>query len=126
MLDEGGLQSLIVTKQDVIEQIEILDINKSYGPDLISPVFLKQGIKEIAEILTYIFNKCLLYSRFASVWKKASVIPLHKKDSKDNVSNYRPVSLLSTVGKVFERIIFKHVFNFFRDKFVLSDIQTGF
>ncbi len=60
------------------------------------------------------------------MWKKANIIPLHKKDSMNVVSNYRPVSLLCVASKVFERIVFKRVFNFFLDNFVISDFQSGF
>ena len=51
---------------------------------------------------------------------KQVVIPLHKKGLKSDVNNYRPISLLSVVSKIFERVVFKHVFNFFQGNFILS------
>ena len=56
----------------------------------------------------------------------ANVLPLHKKASKHEVGNYRPISLLSCVSKVMERAVFKHLFNYFRDHFMISVYQSGF
>ncbi len=63
---------------------------------------------------------------FPNSYKKANVIPIHKKESKTIVNNYRPISLLSVVSKVFEKIVFKYVYNFFKENFVLSVFQSGF
>ena len=73
-----------------------------------------------------IFALSIRNSKFPLNWKKANVIPLHKKDLTNVVSNYRPVSLLCVASKVFERIVFKHVFNFFRENFVINNFQSGF
>jgi hypothetical protein len=54
-----------------------------------------------------LFNLSLSKSEFPTQWKIASVLPLFKKGDKSLISNYRPISLLSAVGKVFERIVFK-------------------
>ena len=59
-------------------------------------------------------------------FKKANVIPIHKKDSKSHIPNYRPISLLNIMSKIFEKIIFKYVYNYFKDNFILSIFQSGF
>ena len=56
----------------------------------------------------------------------ANIVPIHKKEAKSVINNYRPVSLLSSVGKIMERIIFKYVYNYFRENFVISAVQSGF
>lgn len=61
-----------------------------------------------------------------SLWKLANVTPILKKDDPSNVSNYRPISLLSTIGKVLEKLIHKYVFNFFHEHEVLTTLQSGF
>ena len=76
--------------------------------------------------LLKLFNESLQSSVFPDIWKKANVIPLHKKDSKDTIGNYRPISLLSCVGKVFERIVFKHLYNHLKENFVICQEQSGF
>ena len=52
---------------------------------------------------------------FPSEWKKGNVVPIHKKDDKQYLSNYRPVSLLPICGKIFERLIFNEMFKFFSE-----------
>ena len=61
-----------------------------------------------------------------NIWKEANVSPIHKKNDLSDVSNYRPISLLSTVSKVLEKIVHKYLFNFFRDNNVITAFQSGF
>ena len=61
-----------------------------------------------------------------SKWKESNVCAIFKKGDRTIPSNYRPISLLNTMEKVFERIIFKHVFNFFRDTGFFTPSQSGF
>ena len=61
-----------------------------------------------------------------NIWKEANVSPIHKKNDPSDVSNYRPISLLSTVSKVLEKIVHKYLFNFFRDNNVITPFQSGF
>ena len=60
------------------------------------------------------------------MWKEANVTLIFKKEDPSVVSNYRPISLLSAVGKVLEKIVHKHLFNFVRDHELLSALQSGF
>jgi len=115
-----------VTEKDVLDQIQNLDIKKAYGPDGISPIFIKEGGQTIQAMLLRIFNMSLDKGEFPSFWKQANVIPLHKKESMTSVNNYRPVSLLCVSSKVFERIVFKYVFNHFKDNFIINYFQSGF
>ena len=59
-------------------------------------------------------------------WKEATVTPFFTKDDPSEVSNYRSISLLNTIGKVFEKLVLKHVYNFFSSSRVLSSLQSGF
>ena len=61
-----------------------------------------------------------------SKWKQANVTPILKKDDPSEVSNCRPISLLSTVGKVLEKIVHKRIFNFFQENHVITTLQSGF
>ena len=67
-------------------------------------------------------SKCIC----PDIWKEANVLPLYKKDDPSLVNNYRPISLLSTDGKVMEKIIHKHMFNFFKDHEVITCLQSSF
>ena len=126
VLSEGTLTSIDISLDDVLDQILALDITKSYGSDGVSPRFLKEGGNAIALVLKSLFKLSLEHKTFPSLWKQANVTPIHKKESKEDVNNYRPVSILSTVAKLFERIIFKHIYNHFRDNQLISCFQSGF
>ena len=116
----------IVVEEDVLDQMKVLDCNKLYGPDGISPRFIKMAGVSLVKSLTLLFNISLSNRIFPSNWKKANVLPLHKKSSKQYADNYRPVSLLCILGKIFERIIFKHVYNHFGENSLVCQWQSGF
>ena len=109
------LECITVSEEEVLDQIRILNGNKSYGPDGISPKFIKIAENSLVKPLTRLYNLSLSLGKVPNLWKQANVIPLHKKESKHILGNYCPVSLLSILGKILERIVFKHVYNHFRD-----------
>jgi len=120
------LCKVTVSEKETLEMIRSLNPNKAMGPDEISPRLLKKCGHELAPSLTKLFNLSLEKGQFPALWKIANVIPLYKKGDPSDANNYRPVSLLSCVGKVFERIIFKNVFNYFREHLLVSIHQSGF
>ena len=64
---------------------------------------------------------------FPDVWKEANVVPLYKgKGNKCDPNNYRPISLISCIGKLMERCVFKHVFNYLHTNNILTSVQSGF
>ena len=119
-------ENFVIPEQNVRDQIKLLDVSKSYGPDNVPPKLLKEGGEFVVKHLTRLFNLSLRQAKVPLLWKQANVIPIHKKDSKSCISNYRPISLLSAVSKVFEKIVLKNVYNHFRDNFILSNFQSGF
>ena len=66
----------------------------------------------ITEPLTILFNRCLNEGIFPNIWKIAHGTPLHKKGPENLCNNYRPISLLSCVGKVLERCVHSRVLNY--------------
>ena len=64
--------------------------------------------------------------KFPSDWKKAHVVPVHKKRDKQCLKNYRPISLLPICSKIFERLIYNELFTFFTDNNLISPNQSGF
>ena len=120
------LQEIIISEQDVRDVIKNIKVNKAAGPDGISPRMIKMAGDLIVPSLTKLFNKSLQFKQYPSEWKQASVIPIHKKDSKTDVNNYRPVSLTSCISKLMERTVFKHVYNYIRENNIISEFQSGF
>lgn len=120
------LESIVITEQEVIDVLESLNINKASGPDLISNKMLKCVAKSFARPLTALFNRLLRNRKFPEIWKFSHVISLFKKGEKYLPSNYRPVALLSNLGKAMERIVFKRMYNFLNDNDLLYKYQSGF
>ena len=60
------------------------------------------------------------------IWKQAYITPFFKKNDVSNPTNYRPISLLSSIGKVLENLVHKRTFNFFCDNQVITALQSGF
>ena len=120
------LQSIFITSQEVKNVLVNLDINKSCGPDLISPRLLKQGSCALAVPLSILFNRSLYQGYFPQAWKEGNLTPIHKKEEKSLPTNYRPISLLSSVGKTMERCIHKHLYNYLLEHQILTPFQSGF
>ena len=95
-------------------------------PDVISHKMLKICPEKIAIPLQIIFNKSLQQCKYPSKWKIGNVIAIFKKGSPSLPSNYRPISLISCLGKVMERVVFKHVYNYLHDNNLIYGYQSGF
>ena len=115
-----------VSEQDVKDVLSNLVINKANGPDEVSHRLLKETRETICKPLTILFNKSIQHKVYPKLWKQATVMPLFKKGDKSMPSNYRPVSLISCVGKVMERIMFKYIYNFLQQNELIYKHQSGF
>ena len=73
-----------------------------------------------------IFNKSLLIGIFPSDWKTARVSPICKSGERDECGNYRPISVLSTISKIFEKLVFEQVNNYLVTNRLLTPYQSGF
>jgi len=124
--DVHVLEIIQVTEEEVLDQIKALKIGKATGPDNISAKILKEAGLTIVPSLTRLINICLSTSIVPDMWKKAHVIPIHKQGDRHIFSNYRPISLLSVVSKILEKVVFKHVYNYFYATDLLSSHQSGF
>lgn len=94
-----------VSVSEVHNALKKLDRSKAAGPDQIEPFFLKLAADFIAEPLSQIFNLSLISKNIPKIWKSAFVTPLLKGGEPTNVNNYRPISKLCILAKLFERIV---------------------
>ena len=120
------IESIDIIPQEVLDVLKSLPIHKASGPDGISNKILVEIAKQIHIPLTKLFNKSLQCSKFPSAWKLANVCPILKKGDPSLPNNYRPISLLNCLEKAFERVIFKHVFNFLQRTNFFTKSQSGF
>ena len=80
----------------------------------------------IVKPLSMIFRNCLSTGVFPNDWKKSNVVPIHKKGDKQEIRNYRPISLLPICGKNFERIVYNSLYRFAENNDLLCTNQSGF
>ena len=100
------LHNISVTPKMVRKVVMNLDLPKASGPDCIPVVVLKNCEPELSFILAELLNQCLKESCFPECWKVSSVGPVFKNvGERSTAKNYRPVSLLSVVSKVFEKLV---------------------
>ena len=93
------IKSFQVTKNDVLAIIKTLD--KAHGCDNISIKMIKICSQSLILPLKIIFEHSLKKGKFPEIWKTANVVPVHKKEDKILIKNYRPISLLPIFGNVF-------------------------
>jgi len=111
----------------VIQQINLLDTSKANGPDDISNRLLLACGSSLAISLEIIFTKSLSTGVFPKLWKTANVVPIYKnKGEKCDPSSYRPISLLSTISKIFEKLIYNYLYNFLTSNNLLYKLNSGF
>ena len=115
-----------ITVQEISSLISELDQGKSSPSFSPSIRFIKLSAKVIAPILADIFNCCLLTGEFPDSFKLAEVIPIFKSGKKTNLTNYRPISLLSPFSKLLEKCINKRLTSFFTKNNLLYNYQFGF
>ena len=98
----------------------------SAGVDQIPPIVLRYLPDNVLHALTYIFNQSLCEGKFISVFKLAKIIAVYKKENPNNVLNYRPISLLSSVSKILEKNVYARLHSFINMDNNLSHQQFGF
>ena len=125
-LTDNSLSQIICTEQEIEKTIEVLNPNKASGDDGISHKMLRGVSKSVSKPLCILMNRSFEEGIFPDIWKIANVIPIFKKGDKSQPSNYRPVALLSCIGKLQERIVFKNMYNFLLDNNLLYKYQSGF
>ena len=123
VLTAPALEFSLETVRNVIKN---LDQRKAVGPDLIHNKLLVKAVDIISGPLATLFTRSLEEGKFPTIWKKAHVTPIHKKGDKNLCTNYRPISLLSCVGKVMEKCIQKHLLDFITVNNLLTTSQSGF
>ena len=117
-----------INENDVSEIINNLQKKSSCGIDGLNSIVIKSCSKSLLKPLTLIINQSLNTGIFPDKLKIAKVIPIYKEKDLDpnNLSNYRPISILPTLSKVFEKIVHNQVYNYFSNFNLFFNSQYGF
>ena len=113
-------------KTEIISCISSLESNKGSGPVSIPVNILKLLKHDISEPLAELINLSFSTGTFPRNLKIAKVIPIFKKDSPLECSNYRPISLLSNIDKIFEKLMYSRVISFLEKYNCIYPLQFGF
>ena len=118
----------LTSKEEIGNIISSLNSNKASGPNSIPYRILFLLENEISMQLADLFNPSFMTGVFLSILKTAKVVPIFKKDSKLDYSNYCPILLLSNIGKILEKLMFKRLYNivYFNNINTIYNLQFGF
>ena len=121
------IHGIEIKPNEVLTILNSLDSNKSCGLDQLPAKILKLTALLIYEPLTQLFNKSLATGKYPTPWKHAKVRPIFKrKGTPSDVNNYRPISLLPCLSKIFGKIIFSRIYQHITEFSLLSDRQSGY
>ena len=117
--------SPVVSKQVMLAMSKFKTSN-GFGLDEISSFFLKAGLSILAEPLSQLFNLSLSAGIFPDQWKIARIAPIYKDGKSDNRSNYRPISVLPVISRLFEKLVYDQYYNFLVSGRLLYSQQSSF
>ena len=103
-----------------------LETMKASGPDKISNIVLKECSKELAPILSQLFQMNLNNGILPENWRNVNIGPIFKKGDRNTAANYRPVSLTCVCCKLLEHIFCLHIMNHLKHYKTLTNLQHGF
>ena len=115
-----------ITQEEIRRAIKQLKNGRSGGPDKFLNEFFATGIDSLSPFLLVLFNKIFDTGYFPESWSKGYIVPLHKKGKLDDVSNFRGITLLSALGKIFTRILNNRLTDWAEEYYVYVKAQAGF
>ena len=115
-----------VDDAEVTAMLKALNSSKSCGPSSVPTNILKNNANILCSPLKMIINNSFAEGKFPDLLKIASVCPIFKKGDRNKCENYRPISLLSNLSKIFERAMHTRLYSFLDTNSSLYDLQFGF
>ena len=115
------IEDISFSEVEIVSIIRSLNSSKAHGWDGISIRMIKICDETIAIPLKIIFDTALKSGNYPDKWKRANIVPIHKKDNKNILKNYRPISLLPVCGKIYNSL-----YSYLESNNILSKSQSGF
>ena len=115
-----------VTEKEISDLINSIDNKNSSDDNFISNVIVKTFNRELSPLLAAHVNQSFKQGKFPSNLSRAKVFPLFKSGCKSDINNYRPISLLKVFSKVFEKAMYRRVYNYFEKFGLFYCKQYGF
>ena len=115
-----------ISDEGILSIIRSLNPSKAHGCDEISARMIRLSDTALICPLKLIFTNCIRTGVFPDIWKLANIVPIHKRDQKNQLKNYRPISLLPIFGKIFEKLIYNAIYTHIVSCGLLNPNQSGF
>ena len=124
--DKAEFNFKTIEVKDIRAAFAKIKTAKSFGTDNISSYFLKLALPVIENSLAALFNTPIETSQFPDSWKVARVTPIFKEGDKAEKSNYRPISVLPVISRLFEKLVFDQLYQHMKENRLFSPDQSGF
>ncbi|XP_045448733.1 uncharacterized protein LOC123657199 [Melitaea cinxia] len=105
-----NLTDLYISETDILTALRALDVTKSSGLDNLSPILLRSCASVLYRPIHHLFNLSLSEGVFPTIWKSARITPVFKCGDRSNVENYRPISILPALSKLFEKLVHNAIY----------------
>ena len=115
-----------VTISDVFKKLQEVNVARATGHDNIPNKILKIAAPVISLSLADLFNLSITTNTFPDDWKVAKVFPLFKSGERNDPNNFRPISVLPTIARVFERLVYEQMYAYFTENNLIQPRQSGF
>ena len=121
-----SISSVLATRDEILNLMRKVDVSKACGHDGIGNRIIKLCADGFHQSFTDFINLSFKLATYPSEWKRANVIPLFKKDNRQLKTNHRPVSLLPSLFKICEKIVFLRIYEYLNDINFFYKYQSGF
>ena len=115
-----------ISLSEVLMYLQLLNPAKSPGPNGMPLKHIRMSAQIIAPMLVIFFYSCIPCGTYPEILKISPIIPLFKSGAEDQCCNYRPISFLSPISKIFEKCLFERLYSYFEKNRILSPQQFGF
>lgn len=122
--DLNAMHKFAISESDVFSAVKRLKPNFTMGPDDVPAFLIKDCVRCLYEPLLYIYNLIVKSATYPDMWKMAKVFPVFKAGDRNDVSNYRPIAIVSNFSKIFDTILAKNLYSHVST--IISDKQHGF
>ena len=126
IIRQKRLKFKCITENETTKVNDGLENKTSLGYDGISNTLLKLIQDEVSKPLTLIINQMLTTGIFPDAFKKSKIVPIFKKGDSSLLTNYRPISILPTISKIFERVLYNQLYEYVNTNNLLVEEQYGF
>ena len=124
--DKAKFHFKVIELKDIKDAFSKVKTAKSFGTDNISSYFMKLALPYIENSLAFLFNTSIETSQFPDSWKVARITPIFKDGDTTEKSNYRPISVLPVISKLFEKLFFNQLYLYMKENGLFTSDQTGF